>query len=126
MRLFRLLTSLDDEFTPERCQVHLACRNGAEDPLDVYLAGDFDHWQAEQNQKSFARAFVVSLIALRGLDRWLFAGTHGPDGCGSGDREWAPWSYTLADPSDGYVHTPGIVTRAGHRYPCRGRRRALR
>ena len=70
MRLFRLLTSLDDELTPERCKIHLACWNDIEDPLDVYLAANFDHWQAEQNPKNLARAFVVSLIALSGLDRW--------------------------------------------------------
>ena len=81
MQLFRLLTSLDDELTPERCKIHLACWNGIDDPLDVYLAGDFDAWQAGQHRKNFERAFVLSLIALPGPDRWLFAGVHDSSGC---------------------------------------------
>lgn len=85
MQLFRLLTSLDGELAPERCKVHLACWNGHEDPLDVYLAGEFDAWQSEQNHKNFERQFVLSLIALPHVGQWLFAGTHESEGC-----EWDP------------------------------------
>lgn len=80
MQLFQLLTSLDNEITPQRCKLHLACWNGREDPLDVYLAGRFDDWQAWQGKRNFERKFVVSLIAMPGSDRWLFAGTHDSDG----------------------------------------------
>ncbi len=45
MQLFQLLTLLDDQVLPERCKVRLAGCNGSEDPLDVYLAGNFEDWQ---------------------------------------------------------------------------------
>ena len=88
MQLFRLLASLDDQLTPERCKIHLACWNGTEDPLDVDLAGGFDDWQSWQGRKNFERDFVVSLIALPRFDRWLFAGVHESDGC-----EWNPGNH---------------------------------
>ncbi len=81
MQLFQLLASLDSELAPERCKLHLAGWNGSEDPLDVYLAGEFDEWQSWQNEKNFERAFVVSLIDLSGSNRWLFAGVRDSDGC---------------------------------------------
>lgn len=76
MHLFQLLNSLDDKLTPKRCKLHLACWNGKDDPLNVYLAGKFDEWQEWQNRKNFEREIVVSLIALPRSERWLFAGTH--------------------------------------------------
>ena len=80
MHLFQLLSSLDPGIAPERCKIHLACWNGVEDPLDVYLAGDFDRWQMEQRNANFRRELVLSLIAFRGTDRWLFAGVHDSKG----------------------------------------------
>lgn len=81
MQLFQLLAALDRDLAPEHCKIHLACWNGYADPLDVYLAGSFDSWQEEQNQKNFERPLVLSLIQFRGSDRWLFAGTHDSNGC---------------------------------------------
>ena len=58
------------------CKIHLATHNGIEDPLDVYLSGSFDEWQRHQTRKNFERKFVISLIALRPSNSWLFAGVH--------------------------------------------------
>jgi len=76
VRLFQLLQALDPAIAPEMCKVHLAVWNGQQNPLDVYLAGDFDEWQSWQGRRNFERALVVSLIQLPQADRWLFAGVH--------------------------------------------------
>ena len=76
MRLFQLLQSVDPAVLPEHCKIHLAVWNGTEDPLDVYLAGDFDEWQRGQRRKNFERPLVVSLIGLSRPGHWLFAGVH--------------------------------------------------
>jgi hypothetical protein len=81
MQLFHLLASLDPEVVPERCKIHLASWNGIVDPLDVYLAGEFDEWQMGQNQRNFERPLVLSLIELDRAGRWLFAGMHDANGC---------------------------------------------
>lgn len=74
VQLFQLLGSLDAELRPSDCKVHLAVHNGAENPLDLFVAGEFDRWQAWQNGRNFNRDRVVALIALPERDRWLFAG----------------------------------------------------
>ncbi|GLI38141.1 hypothetical protein GHYDROH2_16420 [Geobacter hydrogenophilus] len=76
MRIFDLLSLLNPKITPSESKVHLATWNGEENPLDVYLAGDFDEWQRWQTRRNFERKFVVSLISLPGADKWLFAGVH--------------------------------------------------
>lgn len=81
MKLFQLLTALDPSLQPRDCKIHLAVWNGIEDPLHVYFEGRFDEWQSWQTKKNFQRPRVVSLIALRGTHRWLFAGTHDSTGC---------------------------------------------
>lgn len=81
MRLFALLRTLDPELTPEACKVHLACSNGTDDPLDVYLQGEFDEWQRWQTKRNFERPHVVSLIQMPVRNRWLFAGAHDAKGC---------------------------------------------
>ncbi|MFO7696150.1 MAG: GIY-YIG nuclease family protein, partial [Anaerolineae bacterium] len=90
MLLFQLLQTLDADLAPKRCKVHLAGWNGQEDPLDEYLAGRFDRWQARQNRKNFERDFVISLIALPRARLWLFAGVHDAAGCDwvAEDRSW--------------------------------------
>lgn len=65
MQLFQLLQTLDADLTPGRGKIHLACWNGLDDPLDVYLAGCFDEWQAIQAKQNFNREFVMSLIAMQ-------------------------------------------------------------
>lgn len=81
MLLFQLLQTLDPDLAPRRCKIHLAGWTGKEDPLDVYLAGGFDLWQARQHQRNFGRNFVVSLIATPRPHLWLFAGAHDVTGC---------------------------------------------
>lgn len=65
---------------PADAKVHLATWNGEDNPIDVYLAGNFDEWQRWQTRKNFERKFVISLISLPGPDRWLFAGVHHSSG----------------------------------------------
>ncbi len=81
MLLFQFVQLLDDQVSPEDCKIHLAVSNGKENPLDVYLAGEFDHWQEWQTKKNFNRKFVVSLISMPEKNRWLFAGVHDSLGC---------------------------------------------
>ena len=76
MKLFQLVSVLDAEVTPDRCKIHLATSDGREEPLDVYLAGDFDDWQKWQRRRSFERNFVVALVALPETSKWLFAGVY--------------------------------------------------
>ncbi len=81
MQLFQILQLLDAEVLPDQCKIHLACWNGEENPLDVYLAGRFDEWQSWQTKRNFGRLLVVSLIALPATNHWLFAGVHNSKGC---------------------------------------------
>jgi len=72
MRIADLLTFLDQQVAPEKTKVHLATWNGREDPLEVYLSGNFHEWQRLQTRRNLERPFVLSLIALTGRDQWLF------------------------------------------------------
>lgn len=81
MKLFDLLRIADPDLDPARAKLHLAVWNGIENPLNVYLAGEFDSWQSWQGRRNFGRPFVISLIALPQRDRWLFAGAHDSRGC---------------------------------------------
>jgi hypothetical protein len=74
MELFDFLQSLDPGAIPGQTKVHLAVWNGREDPLDKFIDGDFEEWQRWQTKRNFQRDIVVSLIALPGRSRWLFAG----------------------------------------------------
>ncbi len=80
LRLFQFLQMLDDQLLPDRCKLHLACWNGSDDPLDVYLAGEFEEWQSWQNGKNFEREIVVSMIALPRANLWLFTGAYDSSG----------------------------------------------
>lgn len=75
MKIFDILSVLNSNITPQNSKIHLAGWNGRQDPLDVYLAGDFNKWQSWQSKKNFNRKFVVSLISMNG-DCWLFAGVY--------------------------------------------------
>ena len=94
MKLFSLLQALDHDVAPEHCKIHLATWNGREHPLDVYLAGEFDAWQAIQTQRNFERPLVVSLIDLREPNRWLFAGIHESHGA-THDPESTVYRYDM-------------------------------
>ncbi len=47
----------------------------------MYLAGNFEEWQASQNRRNFERKFVVSLIQLPQKHQWLFVGAYDSLGC---------------------------------------------
>jgi hypothetical protein len=81
MRLKALTTLMDTDVTPQNTKIHLATWNGEEEPLDVYLAGGFDEWQRWQTRRNFERRFVIALISLPGVQRWLYAGTYASEGC---------------------------------------------
>lgn len=74
MNLFDVLRLHDDAIEPGQCKLHLAGWNGYENPIDVYLDGKFDVWQARQTRKNFSRPLVVSLIAMEQAHHWLLAG----------------------------------------------------
>ncbi|NOI65193.1 GIY-YIG nuclease family protein [Vibrio sp. 99-8-1] len=76
MDLFNFLTTLCNDIVPKRTKVHLAVWNGQDNPLEVYLAGDFEEWQSWQSKKNFNLDFIVSLIQLPEPDTWLFAGAY--------------------------------------------------
>ena len=94
MELFQTLQILAPQITPEKCKIHLAGWNGIDDPLDVYVAGEFEDWQTEQTQKNFEREYVIALIALPQSNRWLFAGAYESHGCDQVDGP-APHRYNL-------------------------------
>jgi hypothetical protein len=86
MRITNLLALLDQRVAPEKTKVHLATWNGREDPLEVYLSGNFHEWQRVQTRRNFERPFVLSLIALPGRDQWLFAGVYASQVCDLAER----------------------------------------
>ncbi|MCT8858062.1 hypothetical protein K5M76_22695 (plasmid) [Shewanella xiamenensis] len=71
MELFTFLKSVSDEIIPELSKIHLAGWNGSENPLDVFLAGEFEEWQSWQSKQNFNREYIVSLIQLPEPDTWL-------------------------------------------------------
>jgi len=80
MRIFDLISLLDPEVVPRKSKVHLATWNGRDDPLQVYLRGEFNDWQCWQGRRNFERPYVISLINLSAPHRWLFAGVHASSG----------------------------------------------
>ncbi len=81
MDLFQVIGLLDADVVPDKCKIHLAGWNGSDDPLDVYLAGEFDEWQSWQSKRNFERPLVVSLISISRDSQWLFAGVYDSDRC---------------------------------------------
>jgi hypothetical protein len=76
MKLFDVLALHLPELHPSQCKLHLASPAGADDPLDAFLAGRFEAWQAWQGKRNFERPTIVSLIKLPEHQRWLFAGCY--------------------------------------------------
>ncbi|WP_345552549.1 hypothetical protein [Microbulbifer aestuariivivens] len=81
MKLFELLSLKFPELGHENCKIHLAVWNGEHNPIDVFLAGNFEEWQRWQSKRNFERKYIISLIQLPGIDRWLFAGCYRSLGC---------------------------------------------
>jgi hypothetical protein len=85
--LFDLLRVNATSIKEEDCKIHLAVWNGNEDPVDVFLADDFEEWQSWQSRKNFERKYIISLLQLLGVDKWLFAGGFRSEGCSYIDEE---------------------------------------
>jgi hypothetical protein len=89
MRAFDAISLLAPQVHPGDTKIHLATKDGEEDPLDVYLKGEFDEWQRSQTRRNFERSYVLSLIAMRTANHWLFAGVHERrDRTGKKGRYW--------------------------------------
>ena len=95
MHAFDFIKLLNPEVTPKESKVHMATHTGDDDPLDVYLDGKFNGWQCWQSRKNFERRFVVSLIAMKAANRWLFAGVHASHG--SKRSKWRGKDYNEYD-----------------------------
>jgi hypothetical protein len=76
MNLFDLLRIHHPSLDPSNSKIHLASWNGFDNPLDVYIAGDFGEWQRWQNKQNFKRKYVISLISLPEPHKWLFVGVY--------------------------------------------------
>lgn len=101
MKLFDFLKIEMPGLKPEECKIHLASWNGRDDPLDIFLAGNFPAWQNWQSNRNFERPFIMSLIKMEGESRWLFAGVCSTHGCRAVDAQQdRPW-----DKSAGYSPT---------------------
>ncbi len=74
MLLFDILRLSIPSIRVDECKIHLAVWNGTNNPVDVYLAGDFEEWQSWQSKKNFERKFIISLLQLPENGKWLFAG----------------------------------------------------
>lgn len=81
MHLYDLLRMLEPSFDHRQAKVHLAKWNGQHHPMDVFLAGEFDDWQAWQEQRNFERPLVVSLVHDLPNQKWMFAGLFKSHGC---------------------------------------------
>lgn len=81
MRIFDLLKLMESTISPAKTKVHLATWNGEDNPLNVYLAGDFPEWQRWQTKRNFEKPFVVALIALPSSNKWVFGGAYTAAGC---------------------------------------------
>jgi hypothetical protein len=81
--LFDLLVSAQGSIDPAEAKIHLATVNRAGvDPLEVFLNGKFQEWQAIQSKLNFKLPYVVSLIKIA-RNRWLFAGVYSIDQSGT-------------------------------------------
>ena len=78
--LFDLLKIGIPSIREEDCKIHLAVWNGYENPIDVFLSGDFEEWQTWQSKQNFGRKYIISLLQLPGVNKWLFAGGFVSDG----------------------------------------------
>jgi len=98
MRLFDLIPLWEPDCTPTRVKMHLARNNNIEDPIDVFIRGEFEKWQQWQSRHYFNRPYVVSLVQAREPTLWLFAGIYRPTGhtrIEKTDEERAHWWYDI-------------------------------
>lgn len=80
MKALSILEAIGGSLQVDDTKIHLATHNGREDPLDVYLADNFQEWQRWQTKRNFVCKYVLSLIKYPGPNLWLFAGIHQTNG----------------------------------------------
>jgi len=113
MKLFDILKLELPSLKPEDCKIHLAVWNGRDDPLDIFLRGEFPEWQNWQSHKNFERPYIVSLIKMGGPSRWLFAGVHSTHGCSPVEAQQVrPWDKT----SQYHATNEGAAVKQAVRY----------
>lgn len=78
--LFDLLRINAPNIKEEDCKIHLAVWDGYKNPVDIFLAGNFEEWQSWQSKRNFERKYIISLLQLPGMEKWLFAGGFVSDG----------------------------------------------
>ena len=100
MELFPMLQLFDPDLLPERTKLHLASWNGEQDPLDEFLGGRFDEWQAWQTRRNFSRPLVVSVIALPEADKWVYAGAFNVLGVQRHSESLVRYNMTVRSSSD--------------------------
>lgn len=81
MLLFELLRIKYPDIEENDCKMHLAVWNGYDNPIDVYLSGEFEEWQTWQSKRNFERKYIIPLLQMPGNDKWLFAGGFFSVGC---------------------------------------------
>ncbi len=81
LKIFEVLNIKYPEICPKKTKIHLAIYNGTDDPLDVYISGEFKKWQEWQTGRNFKRDYIVSLVRLSEKDKWLFVGAYRSNGC---------------------------------------------
>lgn len=75
-----LLSQVFPISTPNQFKLHLACWNGEDRPLDVFVRdrNEWDGWNSWRGKRDdFSREFIFSLIEFYPQkDRWLFGGVY--------------------------------------------------
>lgn len=75
-----LLPTIYPVSSPDTYKLHLACWNGSDEPLDVFVRSrtEWDGWNSWRNDRDdFSREFIFALINFYPeQDRWLFGGAY--------------------------------------------------
>ena len=94
-------------FNAGNTKVHLACFNGNERPIEVFVAGQFQSWQESQTKQNFECEHIVSLIDNK-KSKWLFASVY--DVLGQDPERAKPGEYCYrTHPRQGYEELIGRV-----------------
>ncbi|OFW87198.1 MAG: hypothetical protein A3J37_09035 [Alphaproteobacteria bacterium RIFCSPHIGHO2_12_FULL_45_9] len=80
MKALSILEAVGGSLNIHDMKIHLAVHNGYDNPIDVYLAGNFPEWQRWQTKRNFTCKYVLSLIKYNKSNHWLFAGIYETNG----------------------------------------------